>query len=33
MQTRQIAAVVIGLMVSTALADEFYLKHDATGKV
>lgn len=33
MQTKHIAAVVIGLFVSTALADEFYLKHDATGKI
>jgi hypothetical protein len=30
---RHVAAFVIGLLVGTAGADDFYLKHDATGKV
>lgn len=33
MQTRFIAAILLGVLVSTAGAEEFYLKHDRTGKV
>lgn len=33
MSMRHVAAAVLGLFVSVAGADEFYLKHDASGKV
>lgn len=33
MSIRHVAAGVLGLFVSAAGADEFYLKHDASGKV
>lgn len=33
MHTKLIATALVGLLVGTAGADEFYLKHDRTGKV
>ena len=33
MHARLITAALFGMLVSTAGAEKFYLKHDATGKV